>query len=155
MSRWELILFMMLACTVGAAAGTEQTERVASIGRGTFSITIPESWKIELKSGWESENYVVSVGGTPLFFIFRGDNPDLAGIHRGKAARAIKLNSLSGTEFRLDGKVTDVLLTPPCGPDRYVWIRIVDTRSENRDAIANAIRTFDCADHRTSASPLP
>lgn len=144
MTRAEMILAAF--CSLGAItqnAGTEP-KRAITIGDNDFVLSIPRAWNVVLRSGFESENYLFSDGKRSLFVIYRGDNPDLASIGLNKDHRPIRLNSNTGTEYRSAGIITDIVLKPHCGIDRYVWIYILDKAPSRAHVILDAIHTFDC-----------
>jgi hypothetical protein len=148
MTHISRLAFIVIAtfCTGATAIACFRNEtRVILIGQGTFKMTIPASWRLELRSGFESETYTVSDRDESLFFIYRGNNPDVEEIGRDRQARVTMLNSNYGTEFSTGNRLTDVVLTPRCGPDKYVWIRIRLFDRQKSKAITRAIAAFDCA----------
>lgn len=144
-SRLAFILVATGFMGATAIACLRKDTRVVSIGQGTFKMTIPTSWRVELQSGFESETYTLSDRNESLFFIYRGNSPDLEEIGRDRQPRLIMLNSNHGTEFSINARVTDVVLTPHCGPDRYVWIKIRVFDPVKTKKIASAIASFDCS----------
>jgi hypothetical protein len=143
-TRAESILVAFSSLCAGPPTVGIEEKRDFTIGHNDFVLSIPDSWKVVLRSGFESENYLFSDGKQPLFVIYRGNNPDLRWIGLNRDHRPIQLNSNMGTEYRSAGVITDIVLTPHCGPDRYVWIRVLDKTLTSRKRILEAINTFDC-----------
>lgn len=144
-SRLAFIVIATFCMGATAIACFRKDTRVILIGQGTFKMAIPTSWRLELRSGFESETYTVSDHDEALFFIYRGNNPDLEEIGRDRRSRIMMLNSNHGTEFSKSERVTDLVLTPHCGPDKYVWISIRVFDSLKAKAITSAIASFDCS----------
>jgi hypothetical protein len=137
------MVLTFMCCAWGMAAASQAT-REAIIGDKAFHITIPRHWAIQLQTGWEFETYVVSDHKTRLFFIYRGNNPALSAISKGKKARKINISSNRGTAYLSNGTVTDIVLTPHCGPDRYVWLGSITRSPRYISKVRRAISSFGC-----------
>jgi hypothetical protein len=94
---------------------------------------------------FESEAYSVSARHVLLFTLYLGNNPDLHAIRTGKQRLSDRIHGNRADVYAVHGSVTDVVIRPACGPDKYVWMHIVPSHVE---LAMKAIRSLRCAMHR-------
>ena len=75
--------------------------------------------------------------------IYLGNNPDITSIARDSSRRR-SLNGNDAREYYSRGTLTDVVVTPRCGHDKYVWMKKLVKRSQFNTDVDAAMRSLRC-----------
>jgi len=114
------------------------------LGPGSLRIILASDWRFEKRISFESERYVVSDSRGTLFVIYLGNNPDLVQIAAGKISHSTRSNVGEVHEYIRGGSVSDIVIQPRCGRDRFVWLSLYP--SAVRDSrVASSMKSLRCS----------
>ena len=92
------------------------------LGDGSLEIRFASPWTTKKNVSFESETYTISRDGEELFYIYLGNNPAIDSIKHDHVKYG-ELNNNSVRRFFFHGFLTDIIVTPRCGHDKYVWLK--------------------------------
>ena len=116
------------------------------IGDGALEMRLPQAWSLRKNVSFESETYTATAGEPriPLFLIYLGNNPAFDSIQHDRVTVGALHGNAARRYFSRD-LVTDVVVMPKCGRDKYIWLKRISTRHESYAAIVSAFETMRCA----------
>ncbi len=113
------------------------------LGDGSLQIRFAPVWTIAKDVRFESEWYTVNEGRKKLLLVYLGNNPDLNS-RAHDATRSRSLNGNSAREYYSHGVLTDIVVTPRCGHDKYVWMTKLVRQPQLDAGVDAAMRSLRC-----------
>jgi hypothetical protein len=121
-------------------AAAAHSSRWQLLGDGSLQIRFAPVWTMAKDVHFESEWYTLSAGRKKLLLVYLGNNPDLNSISH-DAIRSHSLNGSGAREYYSHGVLTDIVVTPKCGHDKYVWMSKMARRPQaDVDAAMRSLR---------------
>ena len=139
-----LVLFYVVVLGVTCHAAAAHSSGWYALGDALLQIRFAPVWRVEKAVHFESEWYTVAAGREKLLLVYLGNNPDLASIAH-DAVRRRSLNGNDAREYYSRGTLTDVLVTPRCGHEKYVWMKKLVKQSRFNPDIDAAMRSLRCS----------
>lgn len=113
------------------------------LGDGSLEMRLERGWSVTKRVSFESEAYIVSERGESLFDVYLGNNPDLASILHDRI-RDGEINGNPARRYYVKGSLTDVIVMPRCGDDKYAWLTRTSETREANSKINAAISSLRC-----------
>jgi hypothetical protein len=135
------LFFVAVSANASEAIGTKFQWR--RLGDGTVQMRVLRNWTFRKSVAFESETYTASEQREPLFLVYLGNNPAFHSIRHDRV-RVGKLNGNAVRRYISKGVLTDVIITPRCGHDTYIWLTRATLHHEFDRAITAAFGTLRC-----------
>ena len=134
---------MWLGLGIGVANAGDAHVKRQLLGDGSLELRLEQDWSLAKRVWFESEEYTVFDRGKSLFSIYLGNNPDLASIEH-DLLRDGQINGNAARRYYLEGLLTDVVVIPRCGHDKYVWLYRTSKTRNSYDQVNAAIASIRC-----------